>query len=351
MARWSHLGLWSLLVVAALGFTSTARASPWVLDEDQVVISGRFDLQNARREFLDEGSSAQVFPLEGTYRAANFETSVRYGLLDRFELQLRVPVKVVSYTSDPVILLPSEEGGLDYYQDNTIDLSEHLVGVGDIRWSGIYQIIQGSFTTAVGLTMKTPTGYDRPAGTFGREPTSEQDFQENIATYVQPDNVEDDVTLGDGQVDLDAEVLLGWSLPSRTFLRLDAGYRLRLGGAGDQVLGDLKVGQLIGERLLLKVGSRLEYAVQDGEVIGISVAADDPTLPAEAYGGTTNLDPREVPLDYDRLTLNAGLILQVTESTEAQVSYNRVLWGRNTSLTQTLSMGLGVKFDASGEEG
>jgi hypothetical protein len=321
-----------------------------VLDEDQVVISGRFDLQHAGREFLDEAGSAQVFPLEGTYRAANFETSIRYGLLDRLELQMRIPLKVVSYTSDPVILLPSDDGGVDYYQENVVDLSEHLLGVGDIRWSGRYQLIRGAFTTALGVTLKTPTGYDRPAGTFGREPKSRSDFQDNIGTYVQPDNVEDDVTLGDGQVDLDAEVLMGWSLPSRTFLRLDAGYRLRLGGAGDQILGNLKVGQLIGKRILIQVGSRLAYAVQDGDVIGISVAAEDPTLPAEAYGGTTNLELREIRLDYDRLSINAGLIVQVTRTVETQISYNRVVWGRNTSLTQTLSLGMGIKFDASDEE-
>jgi hypothetical protein len=89
------------------------------------------------------------------------------------------------------------------------------------------------FVLATELRMKTPTGYDRPSGTFGARPTSAADFLANVTTYARPDNVSDDVTLGDGQLDLSATVLVGVSLGPRVFLRADGGYVLRFGGAGD----------------------------------------------------------------------------------------------------------------------
>jgi hypothetical protein len=334
--------------VALCGVAAPAQASPWLLREDQVVVSGRFDYQRARREFLDEYRS-QLYPLEGKLRATTFDITGRVGIIDEFELELSVPLRVISYTSNPVILLPAPMGAtqFDYYQENIIDLSRGVAGVGDIRLSGRYQLWRGAFASSFQLQLKTPTGYAGPAGTFGSQPRDAEDFQDNVGTYVRPENVQDDVTLGDGQVDLGAMMLVGWALPTKTFLRLDAGYLLRLGGAGDQVVGSFRVGQALGSRVLITAGTRMAYSVQDGETIGVSVAAEDPELPAEEYGGTTNLRLREVPLDHDRLSLGMGVIVRIGSSVETYVNYSRIVWGRNISAVETISMGVGVRFDVA----
>jgi hypothetical protein len=124
---------------------------------------------------------------------------------------------------------------------------------------------------------------------------------------------------------------------------VDAGYDLRLGGAGDQILASVKAGQLIGRRLLLYADTRLAYAWQQGRVIGVSVAAIDPTLPASEYVGLNNLALRTVTLDRDWLELAVGGIVKITDNVEINVGYNRTLWGRNTSLVQSVYVTLGVR--------
>jgi hypothetical protein len=87
-------------------------------------------------------------------------------------------------------------------------LRSHL---GDIRVSGRWQLFRTSLAGALELRLKTPTGYDAPAGTFGRDRRNAEDFLENVVSYVKPENVSDDVTLGDGQLDIGGAILLGWA--------------------------------------------------------------------------------------------------------------------------------------------
>lgn len=335
-------------LLAALVVPATASASPWVLEEDQLALTGRFDFQQANKEYFEAGS-AVPYSLGGRYRAATFDLRARLGLVDQLELEVGIPLKLVSYRADPVILLPCEDPSLDCSQQNVISVSQTTSGIGDIRLATRYQFLEGSLAGAFEFQLKTPTGYQQPSGTFGDEPKSAADFKENVATYVNPDNVEDDVTLGDGQVDLGGLVLMGWALPTKTFVRLDAGYLLRLAGAGDQVLGHLQIGQALGKRVLVVAGSRLAYAVQDGEVIGVSVAAEDPTLPAEDYEGTKNLKLREVPLSHSALDVHGGVLIRFTRQFELKLSYSRRVWGRNTALTQTVSLGFGTQFSIAPE--
>lgn len=329
-----------------LTFAATAQASPWLLNQGDVVLSGRFDYQSASEEFLDSGGS-QPFPLRGEYHGTTFELGARIGVFKGFEFEVDIPLKSVSYMSDPVILMPTDsDNSFDYYQENIIALSESTLGVGDIRILGRWQLFRAALAGALELRLKTPTGYAVPAGTFGRDPQNAEEFLANIGSYVTPENVSDDVTLGDGQLDLGAALLLGWALPTRTFFRLDLGGDVRFGGAGDRVLGAFKMGQFVSDRILLVVGTSVDIAVQEGDVIGVSVAADDPTLPAAEYGGTTNLVLREVRLDHDAYVINGGMIVRITDAVEATVEYNRILHGRNISAVQGLSLGFSVRFDA-----
>lgn len=336
-----------LLSILSLGFItlagSEAFASPWVLERGDLAIFGRFDLGSADSEYLDAGSD-KPFSLNGNFRITTFEVSTRMGVFKDFELQIDIPVKLLSYTADPVILVPTEDpDGFDYYQENIIDLNQTVLGVGDIRLAGRWQMFRSSLVGALEVRMKTPTGYDPPAGTFGRNPRDTADFLANLGTYVRPENVTDDVSLGDGQLDIGASILLGWALPTKTFLRLDLGGDVRFQGAGDRLVGAFKVGQLLNDRILVVAGAGGEVAVQKGSVIGVSVAAEDPTLPASEYGGLNNLVLREVRLDRDAVYVSGGVIFRVADGVETTLEYSQMVHGRNVAAIQNLSIGFGFR--------
>jgi hypothetical protein len=95
--------------------------------------------------------------------------------------------------------------------------------------------------------------------------------------------------------------------------------------------------------LLPYAGADFDYAIERGRVIGVSVAAIDPELPAKDYVGTNNLDLREVTLDRDRLVVPVGLITRITPEVELNVAHARTVWGRNTSVVHSTSVGLAVR--------
>ena len=334
-----------MLTLAVLTPTAV-HASPWTLPKGRAVLWTGMTYQTAGQEFLDSGGS-QVFPLDGRFDSASFQVGGRIGLSDDFEVEFTVPFSVVSYQSDPVILLdaPPSQGGLDFFQENVINLSQTRSGLSDIRLAGRYRLLRGSVVAAIQVGMKIPAGYDSPAGTFGERPESQAEFLNNLDTFVAPENVADDVTLGDGQVDLSTSLLLGYALRAGTFFRINAGYRLRLGGAGDQVTALARIGQAIGRRVLVYAGGQLAYAVQDGRLIGISVAAIDPTLPATEYGGVTNLLLREVQLARNAIDVGGGLIVRLTDKLEFNANYEYTVWGRNTTAIHSASMSLALRVE------
>ena len=327
----------------------TAAASPWTLRRGQIAVVAGFDYQWAESEFLDDrGFSPQSFSLDGIYRSSSVILGARAGLTDQLELELQLPLRIVSYAADPVILVPTADAGMepidDFVARNIIDFSRTRQGLGDIVLSGRYGLIRNPLALALELRIKTPTGHDGPQGTFGDRPLDAQDFLDNAATYVQPGNVRDDVVLGDGQVDIQSSVLLGVSFPSRTFMRLDAGFNARV-GAGQQIVAAFKVGQLIGKRILLFADTRFVYSVTPGPRIGISVAAIDPELPAEEYLGTNNLLLRELRLERDAWDVSVGGIVRITDTVELNLAYQRTIWGRNTAALNSLYLALGVRTD------
>ncbi|MFT5353292.1 MAG: hypothetical protein ACI9KE_000490 [Polyangiales bacterium] len=339
--------LGALLFVTFLSPTA-AFASPWTLHRGEIAVVAGYDYQFARQEFLEQGER-QNFPLEGQYSASTLTLGLRAGFTDRLEFGLQLPLKLVSYTSDPVILLEDPSMGmssLDFYQENIIDLGQTRQGIGDVWLSGRYNLLRTALAIAIEARIKIPAGYEGPQGTFGNDPATAADFMERVAELVSPENVSDDVALGDGQVDLNLNLLLGTSFRSRTFMRLDAGYNLRL-GAGDQVLGSFKVGQGLGKRVLLYADVRFAYTVTEGEQIGVSVAATDPNLLAADYGGFTNLRLRELRLERDAVDVSFGGIVRIGERSELNVGYARTVWGRNTAAVNAFFIGIGVRTDVA----
>lgn len=341
----------STLTLAMLGASALhgadAFASPWTLARGTTVFSTFYSFQTARQEFFEE-RVARNFPLNGRYTGQSFVFGVRAGITDRLEVELQVPIRSVTYESDPVLLLQRPMNSMltdfQWAQRNIIALSRSSSGVGDINVAARYRLLLRPIALAGELRIKVPTGYRGPAGTFGAQPTSSADFLANAGTYVTPQNVQDDVTLGDGQVDVTPSVLLGVAFPSRTFLRLDVGYNLRFAPAAHQFQAALRFGQIFGD-VLFYGWAQFAYAVTRGDLIGVSVAAIDPDLPASQYGGTNNLLLRELRLERDALDLGFGVIFHLTQQVEMNVGYARTIWGRNTAATDSVSIGVAVRAD------
>lgn len=334
-----------LLTLAFSCISPVAAASPWTLQRGTAVFYTAYNYQSARQEFIDD-RVARNYPLNGRYTGNAFTFGIRAGLTDRLELELQVPIRSVTYDSDPVLLLQRPAGSslteFQWAQRNIVALARSTSGVGDINIAARYRLLLRPVALAGELRVKVPTGYQGPSGTFGSQPTSSADFVANAARYVAPGNVRDDVTLGDGQVDLMPSVLLGMSFPSRTFVRLDLGYNVRFGAAAHQFVSALRFGQLIGD-VLIYGWAQLSYAVTQGDLIGVSVAAIDPDLPASSYGGTTNLLLRELRLERDALDLGAGVIFRLAPQVEMNVGYARTVWGRNTSATDSFNVGISLR--------
>jgi hypothetical protein len=353
------MGVGLALAAILLPAASTARASPWTLKRGQGVLSATYLYQTADSEWFSRDDtrfrSARPFPLRGRYDATTVQVGARVGVTDALEFELGVPFRLVSYSSDPVLLLPNDPPAptaaeeLDAYQANVVNLGRSVTGLGDVSATARLRVLPQPVALATELRLKIPTGYRGPEGTFGARPTSVAEFLENPAIYARPENVRDDVTLGDGQVDAALSLLAGYALPSRTFFRLDLGYNLRFGGAADQLLVSLRAGQLVAERVLVYAGISLAYATERGRVIGVSVAAEDPELPAQEYAGLSNLYLREVRLERDALDVALGAILKVTDTTELNAAFVRTVWGNNTAVTGALVLSVAVRSDWFGD--
>jgi hypothetical protein len=335
--------LW-LSVAAAASWSTTATASPWAIPEGKLVLGSRVQYQFANDEFLD-ARSEQTFPLNGFFQSTILELQGRLGLARGVDVELELPLKTVSYSSDPVILQPTGEAEADVFQENVIDLSQERTGFADLKLGFRYQFLFQPFAMSFQTILEVPLGYDGPAGTFGERPRTDEEFLENVGRFVRPENVQDDVTLGDGQMNIRLRLHAGHVTPFGLFVRGMGGYVIRLDRAGDEMEAELRLGQAFARRWLLYFGGFLSMAVEKGRVIGISVAAQDPTLPAADYGGTFNLLLRELRLERDLASIGGGLIYRLSPKAEINLNYERIVWGRNVSAVHALGLTVATRQD------
>ena len=75
----------------------------------------------------------------------------------------------------------------------------------------------------------------------------------------------------------------------------------------------------------------------------VSVAAEDPTLPAAEYGGFTNLKLRTPRLEHEQVVPSAGVIARISKMAELYLSYGQIVWGRNVAASRVVSVGLAVR--------
>jgi hypothetical protein len=321
------LGFLALLLV--LGVPATGLASPWTMDDDELSIQLDVDFQFASEEFLLDGER-QEFPLDGEYNASGLRLTTRYGFTDKFEMGGRLRLKHVTFEADPVVLLaqnpntPDQEVTLETARERTLDFSTNNTGAGDVDLFARYNFLNSGVVLLTTETLlKLPTGYDTPSGTFENDSFAEA-------------SVQDDVTLGDGQTDLRQSLLFGGYIPaSKTFVRADIGYEFRFGAPADQGVASAKVGQLIGESFVVFAGARGALSLFDGETIGKTFIADDPSVTAENFT-VENIEIKDLTLDRDFIQVEAGAILKLAD-VELQFAYSRIVAGRNIPLVNVLS--------------
>lgn len=313
-------------LVAAVLCAPPAMASPWTLPQHELVLDLSHDFQVATEEFLPDGTR-QPFPLAGTFRSHNSRFGARYGFTDRFEGAASFNVALVTYQADPLILDDFPDGATSSeLTESILNFSSNRFGVGDVRLYGRYSLIQeGLVRVTSETTAKLPTGYDAPEGTF----RTRSDGTTEIVGQA---------TLGDGQTDLTQSLLFGaFIAPTRTFVRLDTGFRLRFGAPGHQAVGAFRAGQFIGDTFLITAGVTGAYTLTTGAVIGEGFISTNPTADAAdvAFEDSEVIDMR---LDSDDLRLEIGGLIQLGDF-EFVASYSRTMWGNNTSLVSTFSLG------------
>lgn len=313
-----------LLVTSMLsiGAVTTANASPWTLPEGAMSVSMAMDLQTATEEFVEVGGDQrlQAFPLDGAYFAANLRPSLRYGINNRMEIGGSLSLSHLSYEADEIYLGDlittevGEDGSYERFRANLLSLDREQFGLGDLRLylrNRLMTAQRAVVTTEIGV--KLPTGYDPPGGTFRND---------NPA-----DGTQDDVALGDGQADIDFVALFGFVPVNDWFIRIDAGFRARLFGPGQQIIGNFKTGYRINEYLLPYVYVDAQHSVTEGESVGLSFRAIDPSQPAALFQGD-NLSPEEVRLDRTAIQPGGGVLFSLGDRS-LDIGYAQVVYGRN----------------------
>jgi len=292
--------------VGGIAFASPSMASPWTVPDDEFSLSLAYDFQFASQEYL-RNSTRQNFPLEGEFASSNISLGGRYGFNDQLEGFFQLNFKQVSYASRsflPELQPTAGQPTVEETRAGIQDFSDSSVGAGDIFLGGRYNLHSGTLQVAVEGLAKLPTGYEDPTGTT--------------------------VTRGDGQIDLQPSLLLGaYISPTASFARLDAGYNVRFGGPGHQATGALRVGQFIGESVILLAGVSGAYTIFEGRSVDgeSNFVATDPDIPYQEFGAD-DFEIRPLYLDRSFAKAEGGVIFRLRRL-ELQLAYSYVFWGEN----------------------
>ncbi len=329
-ARHPRLVLCTLL--AMIVCSSQAVASPWILPDGVKVFQLTAGTEFATGEFLPDGTQ-QAFPLNGRFDSYFLQLNGRYGIGHNLELGLRTQFKGVSYTSDSVLLFDGDFGAADEAElrNSVFSFSRGAIGLSDIHFSLGYQHLDGAVRLASVAELKVPTGYQAPRATF-------RDDDPN------PDNLTDDVTLGDGQLDLLYSLQAGIFInKTLTLIELNAGYNARFNGPGHQGLAQIKLGQAIDEHIFFFISARGAMTLFDGDTLGDGFIAIDPSVDANAFT-TDNITTIPLTRDRDYLFIEGGAILRFS-GRELIIQASRAILGANFPELTGVSIGTLLVFD------
>jgi hypothetical protein len=325
----------ALVALASLTLVaSPALASPWTLPERTINLRVGADYQFADREYQLDGDF-MPFSLDGRFDSAHLRADVRYGVTDRLEFSASASLDYVNYSADPVyvgdILDASvgEEGSPERVRANLLSLDQTATGLGDLRLALRYRVTPITrAVAAVEVTLKVPTGYEQPRGTF-----SDDDFAEGVA---------DDVTIGDGQLDADFRFLAGFAPTWDWFIRVDPGFRARTFGGAHQVLGTFKTGYHVVPVWLPYVWVDAQIAVTEGKVIGTSFITDVPETPAREFT-VDLLVQQEQRLERSSVQVGGGMIFTLSDR-DIDLGYAYTVWGENIAALHQISLSTALTF-------
>ncbi len=305
-------------------------ASPWTLPENKMALSLFYDYQFADQEYL-ENAEAQNFPLNGQFAANTLRFDIRYGVSDRLELSLGMSFKDITYSADPAIIeFPegAEFASLPVARGEILNFNRKASGISDIFPALRYNISKGIILVTSETKVKLPSGYKQPSSTLNEKGV-----------------IVDDVTLGDGQIDIEESILFGSFInASKTFFRVDMGGRLRFGEPGHQLFGGIKIGQFIGSRFVVTASVDGAITVVEGDPIGTSFVASSGNLTAQNVT-TEQIIPKPLFLDKDLLSLGLGALFVIQEGVEVQLSANQFIGGRNIPVITTFTFGSSFSFN------
>lgn len=312
---------------------SLAQASPWTLPQHELVFSTGYTYASADQEYLQNGKN-QNFPINGEFLSSTLGVGIRYGLTDKLEVELQGAFKHLSYDADPVILgLNGDPPTLQDARNRIIDFDTERAGAADMNLAFRYNLYRGAIMVTPEFNLKVPLGYDKPSGTF-RNLVAWRDGDDDILV------LEDDVTLGDGQVDARIGLLLGTYIPtSKTFARGGAGFIYRFGAPGHQIMADFKVGQFLSPKFIVFGGVRYAKTVTEGDIIGTTWQDSNPTQDANTYVFDENVEPAALRLDSDYTSIEAGAIIKLNGA-EMQLNVEKIVDGSN--IADLTSFGIGI---------
>ncbi|MBH25726.1 MAG: hypothetical protein CMH57_15070 [Myxococcales bacterium] len=320
------------------------------MPKDTTVLQLQYRTEFADREFLPDGTN-QDFPLNGEFSSQSAELTLRRGLGMDMEVSLKAVYKSIDFTSDPLyITAPAEDGSNDINGDGRVAISpvfsfsDQVHGLQDIFLSIRYNAINSFILVTPELELKVPSGYDKPTGTFrdGDPGLLSASEASDVIPMGEPP-IQDDFTLGDGQVDLTGQLLFGTFISAtQTFARANVGFRLRFNGPGEQVIWGVKAGQLIGKHLALFAEINGTHTVIDGDTIGQSFATREPDEEAEGFRLET-FDVIDLTQDRDFIDVGGGVILKF-DRYEFIFSGGKIIDGSNIAELVFANLGTVYRF-------
>lgn len=258
----------SLVALLAIGLPGAVQAGAWTPKEGAAY--HKFSINN----FSSNTSFGLQNPQQRNFSDTNVTYYFEHGINDRLALFGSVPYKHLS--SGPTT----------------------SIGIGDVDLGLRYRLVQqGSLVVSTAWLLKLPYAYPRHG---------------NLA-------------LGNGQVDTEGRLLLGYGLGSYGYLGAELGYRYRAGAPADEIRYLLEYGFNATEKLYLR--AKYDGIVGQKNSSGPKTTATNPTLNLE-------FDLAKVELTTGwKLSSNSAAEFSVTRNT----SGSNALRGTNYSLAWVYS--------------
>ena len=209
----------------------------------------------------------------GTFFDYNFVWYQEYGLLERLTFITSIPYKFVQYEDDAA-------------KSNTW-------GLGDVDAAARIRLFEKPFVAALQPLVKLPYGYDE----------------------------DEDVPIGNGQVDFEIRLLVGRSLhPLPAYAGAEIGYRVRAGDPSDEIRYLAEAGWTFTQRL----SGRVKL---------------DGTLSVENGGGTDGVN-RTLTNEFDLGKLEVTTSYRIRKNLFLEGTWTPTIYGENTSQGHTFSLAL-----------